>query len=82
MSDTKLQVTAREIRYVVEPLLLPTGQYGAHVEVFRRGPRGGAKRYEQVGPRVIAGSPEVAFTDFTYALRHGAMPEVHLVEKK
>lgn len=75
----RTDVTEGDIRYVVEPLLYPPKEFGAHIEVYREGPRGGAKRYVKLGPRVIADTPTHALTDLRTALYTDRLPEVRIV---
>lgn len=75
-------VTEREMRYVVEPLILPRGEFGAHIEVLRFGPRGGAEHYVRVGPRVVAGTPQKALEDLRIALYTDRLQGVRIVPAK
>lgn len=75
----RTNITEREIRYVVEPLIHPPNEHGAHIEIYRDGPRGGAKRYVRLGPRVIAATPLKALEDLRTALYTDRLPEVRIV---
>lgn len=74
----RTNVTEAEIRYVVEPLIHPPKEFGAHIEVYRDGPRGGTKRYVQLGPRVVNKTPGKALADLRTALYTDRLPEVRI----
>ena len=69
-----LRIDLRDgFRIETAALVMPAGQYEARLYV----PKVGARvTWKQVGPMVVAGSPEQAATDMLTALNRGLLPGV------
>lgn len=82
-ADVKVfEVAERDVRYVVEPILTlssPSEHYGAHIEVYKRGPRGGPERYVRLGPRMVADTALEALGDLRRAMFADLLPGVRVL---